>query len=141
MTPHGIGAPPALHERCPVDDVALSLLHAAAFDETPRVRPWAAQLQRHSLTWVGAFAGEWMVGFVNVAWDGAGHAFLLDAVVDARHRGRGTGRALVARAVRSATDAGCTWLHADFAAELAPFFVHRCGLAPTAAGLVRLHRG
>lgn len=129
-----------LRERCAVDDVALSQLHAAAFGETPRLGRWGERLARHSLTWFGAFEDQRIVGFVNVAWDGGGHAFLLDLVVTPERRGRGTGRALVAGAVRRATEEGCTWLHADFAADLAPFLVDRCGLAPTVAGLLRLHR-
>lgn len=129
-----------IRERCPVDDVALSQLHAAAFDETPRLVAWGERLERHSLSWLGAFDGGRLVGFVNLAWDGDRHAFLLDTVVAPAHRGRGIGRELVTRAVRVASEAGCTWLHADFAADLSPFYLDRCGLTPTAAGLVRLHR-
>lgn len=127
-------------ERGPVDDVALSQLHAAAFDETPRLVGWGERLARHSLTWFIAVDGGRLVGFVNVAWDGDRHAFLLDTVVAPAYRGAGIGRELVRRAVTAASDAGCTWLHADFAADLAPFYLDRCGLAPTAAGLHRLHR-
>lgn len=123
-----------------VDDAVLSRLHAIAFDETPRLVRWGERLERHSLTWLGAFEDGQMVGFVNLAWDGDRHAFLLDVVVEPRLRGRGIGRALVTESVRLAEAAGCTWLHADFAADFAPFFHDRCGLTPTAAGLVRLHR-
>jgi len=136
----------AYRERCAVDDVALSQLHAAAFGETPRLVRWGERLARHSLTWFGAFDdgdggdGERLVGFVNVAWDGDRHAFLLDAVVDPARQRRGTGAELVRRAVRAASDAGCTWLHVDFAPDLAPFVVGRCGIPPTTAGLLRLHR-
>ncbi|WP_224393105.1 GNAT family N-acetyltransferase [Pseudonocardia sp. ICBG1293] len=122
-----------------VDDVALSALHAAGFDETPRLRRWSAQLAEHSLSWLDARDGDALVGFVNLAWDGDRHAFLLDLVVADGYRRRGIGRALVAGAVEEATAAGCTWLHADFAPHLTPF--HRsCGLPPTDAGLLRLHR-
>jgi GNAT superfamily N-acetyltransferase len=127
-------------ERCAVDDVALSQLHAAAFGETPRLVAWGERLARHSLTWFGAFDGERLVGFVNVAWDGDRHAFLLDAVVAPPRQSHGIGTELVRRAVRAASDAGCTWLHVDYAADLAPFFVDRCGITPTTAGLLRLHR-
>ncbi|GAA4969608.1 GNAT family N-acetyltransferase [Pseudonocardia tropica] len=93
-----------------VDDVALSALHAAGFDETPRLRRWSAQLAAHSLSWLDARDGDALAGFVNLAG-----------------------------AVEQATAAGCTWLHADFAPHLTPF--HRsCGLTPTDAGLLRLHR-
>ena len=129
-----------LRVRCEIDDVALSTLHARAFGETPRLRAWSAQLERHSLSWVGAFDGTTMTGSANLAWDGGGHAFLLDVVVHPSRQRRGIGRALVAESVRQAAGSGCSWLHADFADELVPFYRDTCGLAPTSAGLLRLHR-
>ncbi len=77
-------------------------------------------------------------GFVNVAWDGGLHAFLLDAVVDPPHQHRGVGAALVARAALEAAAAGCTWLHVDFEQQLRGFYLGRCGFSPTVAGLLRL---
>lgn len=121
-------------ERCAVDDVALSQLHAAAFGETPRLVHWGERLVRHSLTWFGALDDDRLVGFVNVAWDGDRHAFLLDAVVAPPRQRHGIGAELVGRAVRTAADAGCTWLHADYADDLTPFFT-RCGVPRT----LRLH--
>ena len=121
-------------ERCAVDDVALSQLHAAAFGETPRLVAWGERLARHSLTWFGAFDGDRLVGFVNLAWDGDRHAFLLDAVVAPPRQRHGIGTELVGRAVRAASGAACTWLHADYAEDLAPFFT-RCGVPRT----LRLH--
>lgn len=126
-------------ERCAVDDVALSQLHAAAFGESARLVAWGERLERHSLSWIGAFDGERLVGFVNLAWDGDRHAFLLDCVVSPPRQRARIGTGLVTRAVQLATTAGCTWLHADFDAVLAPFFHDCCDLSPTAAGLVRLH--
>jgi ribosomal protein S18 acetylase RimI-like enzyme len=125
-------------ERCAVDDVALSQLHAAAFAENARLVPWSSRLAEHSLSWLGAFDGERLVGFVNLAWDGDRHAFLLDAVVAPAHRGAGIGTELVGRAVRVAAEAGCRWLHADFAPHLTPF-ARACGLPSTEAVLLRLH--
>jgi GNAT superfamily N-acetyltransferase len=125
-----------IRERCPVDDVALTMLHAAAFGETPRLRPWSAQLAGHSLTWLGAFDGDRMIGFANLAWDGGLHAFLLDVVVQPSRQRQGIGRTLVGAAVGLASGAGCAWLHADHAPDLAQFSQH-CGL--TSAGPTRLH--
>jgi GNAT superfamily N-acetyltransferase len=124
--------------RGPLDDLALSQLHAAAFGETPVLRPWSARLERHSLAWVTATEGARLVGFVNVAWDGGGHAFLLDTVVEPALQGAGIGRALVAAATRAAVEAGCAWLHVDHVQELTAFYA-ACGFRPTAAGLIRLH--
>lgn len=81
-----------------------------------------------------------LIGFVNVAWDGGVHAFLLDTVVAASHRNGGVGAELVARAAREAGRAGCDWLHVDFEEHLHPFYLDRCGFTPTAAGLLRLNR-
>lgn len=62
-----------------------------------------------------------LVGFVNVAWDGASHAFILDTVVARSHRSRGIDTELVAVAVREAKAAGCEWLHVDFELHLRRF--------------------
>src|SRR3982750_1961031 len=43
-------------------------------------RSLEAELE-HSLCWVSARLGERLIGFVNVAWNGGQHAFLLDPVV------------------------------------------------------------
>ncbi len=121
-----------------VADDDLSELHARAFGR-PRARTaWRERLERHSLTWVLALDGERLVGFVNVAWDGGAHAFLLDAVVDPGTEGAGVGRALVHQAAHEAARAGCAWLHVDFEEELAPFYLQVCGFRPSAAGVLRL---
>lgn len=128
-----------LRVRFAVDDAALSELHALAVGATAaEPHPWAERLARHSLTWVGAFDGERLVGFVHVVWDGGAHAFLLDTVVHPERQRGGLGRALVAAAVAEARRAGCAWLHVDYEPELAAFYRDACGFAPTEAGLLRL---
>jgi GNAT superfamily N-acetyltransferase len=123
-----------------VDDAELSALHARAFGGAPdAVQPWAARLERHALTWIGAFREGRLVGFVQVAGDGGAHAFLLDTAVEAEERHAGLGAALVAAATEEARAAGCTWLHVDFEPHLRPFYLDRCGFRPTDAGLLRLH--
>jgi ribosomal protein S18 acetylase RimI-like enzyme len=125
--------------RFAVDDVALSRLHARAFGgDASRVTPWAARLERHALTWVGAFDRGRLAGFVQVAWDGDAHAFLLDTAVDPDVRGRGLGSALVAAATAEARAAGCDWLHVDFEDHLTGFYLTRNGFRPTRAGLIDL---
>ncbi len=47
-----------------------------------------------------------LVGFVNVAWDGAEHAFLLDTKTRPSHQRRGIGTAVVRRAMEEARAAG-----------------------------------
>ncbi|HVX42667.1 MAG TPA: GNAT family N-acetyltransferase [Mycobacteriales bacterium] len=124
--------------RFPVDDVVLSRLHGRAFGGNgERVHGWAAQLERHALTWVGAFDGSVLIGFVQVAWDGGVHAFILDTAVDPAYRRRGIGRAVVRVAAEKAAAAGCEWLHVDFEPHLRAFYA-ACGFRPTDAGLIRL---
>lgn len=78
-----------------------------------------------------------LVGFVNVAWDGRDHAFLLDTRVHPEERHRGIGVALVRAAARAAAEAGCEHLHVDYEASLAPFYA-ACGFQPQPAGLLNL---
>ena len=120
------------------DNVELCRLHAEGFDHQPAEDDWWGQVNRHSLGWVCAREGDQLVGFVNVAWDGAVHAFILDTVVTARTRRRGIGAELVALSVDKARAAGCEWLHVDFEGDLGPFYFDRCGFTSTNAGLIRL---
>jgi GNAT superfamily N-acetyltransferase len=114
-------------------------LHAEGFGHPPKAGShWRSRLERHSLGWVCARQDRQLVGFVNVAWDGRSHAFLLDTVVALSHRRRGIGSGLVALAVREATDAGCEWLHVDFEDDLQRFYLTACGFQPTKAGLLRI---
>jgi len=97
------------------------------------------QVEAHSLGWVCARTGEGaLVGWVNVAWDGSTHAFILDTVTSADHRRRGIGTGLVRVAVERARAAGCEWLHVDFEPHLRSFYLDACGFRPTDAGLIPL---
>jgi predicted N-acetyltransferase YhbS len=91
----------------------------------------------HSLTWITAHEGGDLVGFVNVAWDGRTHAFLLDPTVAPERRREGIGSELVRRAVEEARREGLEWIHVDYEPRLAGFY-QRCGFRPTSAGLIRL---
>jgi GNAT superfamily N-acetyltransferase len=128
-----------LRTRFPVDDAALSDLHARAFAhpavQPVEVQPWRSRLERYSVSWVGAFLGDDLVGFVHACWDGGRHAFLLDTVVDPAQRRRGLGSLLVGRLAREVEQAGCEWLHVDFEPHLAPFY-RAAGFRPTRAGLI-----
>jgi len=121
-------------------DDEVNALHAEGFDHPVLDVGWRRQVERHSLGWVCAHDRERLVGFVNVAWDGGVHAFVLDTLVhgDARHEGIGT--ELLEVATTEARAAGCEWLHVDFAEELSGFYLGACGFAPTPAGVVALGR-
>lgn len=93
---------------------------------------------RHSLVYLGAFHGKPLVGFVNVAWDGGLHGFLLDPTVHPTFRRRGIGLELVRRATVVAAVRGLEWLHVDYEENLAPFY-DKAGFASTRGGLNRLN--
>ncbi|MFD1146164.1 GNAT family N-acetyltransferase [Saccharothrix hoggarensis] len=116
----------------------VNVLHAEGFDHRVLDDDWWGQVNRHSLGWVTARRDGDLVGFVNVAWDGAAHAFILDTLVAGAARRQGVGRALVATAVEGARAAGCEWLHVDFDDHLRPFYFDGCGFQPTPAGLIPL---
>jgi GNAT superfamily N-acetyltransferase len=108
---------------------ALNALHAEAFDHAVPDHDWLAQVRGHSLGWVCAFDGETLIGFVNVPWDGALHAFIMDPVVLKRYERQGVGTALVALATEHARAAGCKWLHVDFDEPLRGFYFGACGFS------------
>ena len=121
-----------------VRDDELEALHAEAFGHGLTDADWKERLHGHSLGWVCARRGENLIGFVNVAWDGAAHAFLIDTIVAASDRHRGVGTTLVSVACAQAAAAGCEWLHVDFEDHLRRFYLDACGFRPTDAGLIRL---
>jgi len=100
---------------------------------------WWDQIRPYSLGWVTARTPDGMlVGFVNVAWDGGDHAFLLDTKTRPSHQHTGIGTELVRAAVTHARAAGCEWLHVDYQPELAAFYLDACGFESTEAGLINL---
>lgn len=127
--------------RFDVDDGELSRQHALAFGHAPSDVPWRRRLERYSVTWVGAFDGKHLVGFVHAVADGGQHAFLLDTIVHPDRRREGIGRELVAHAAEDAARSGCTWLHVDYEPHLTSFYVNACGFRPTKAALLRLQPG
>ncbi len=121
------------------EDDEVSRLHALAFGSSEAlVQPWTKRLSAHSLTWVGAFDGDVLVGFVSVIWDGGTHAFLLETAAEPDHQRRGIGRSLVQTAVAESRAAGCAWLHVDYKPHLAEFYRDACCFRPTEAGLLSL---
>ncbi len=119
----------------PVTNDALNALFDAAW---PNHQPadFVGPLA-HSLLYVCAYADNQLIGFVNVAWDGHLHAFLLDTTVHPACQRRGIGAQLVEKAAQASKAQGIEWLHVDFEAHLTHFYRH-CGFFPTAAGLMHL---
>lgn len=112
---------------------ALAALFIASW---PGASPPCFELQR-SLCWVSAHAGQRLVGFVNVAWDGGIHAFVLDTTVHPDFRRHGIGLGLVQCAVDEARERGAEYLHVDYEPRHEALY-RRCGFRPTQAGLIRL---
>jgi GNAT superfamily N-acetyltransferase len=117
------------------DDEAMRRLWLAAWggEGLGSFRP----ILERSLAHVGAYDGTVLIGFVNVAWDGGVHAFILDTCVDPAYRRQGIALRLVERAAELARQRGAHWLHVDFEPHLEGFY-RQCRFGPTAAGLMRL---
>ncbi|WP_433057540.1 GNAT family N-acetyltransferase [Dactylosporangium sp. CS-033363] len=123
--------------RAPFTSAELSALHHACFGSLSPV-DWWTRVNAHSLGWVVARDGDVLAGFVNVAWDGGEHAFILDTMVAEGYRRGGVATRLVARAAEEARATGCRWLHVDFEPHLTRFYLESCGFSPTPAGLISL---
>lgn len=88
-------------------------------------------------THVAAYEHDRLVGFVNVAWDGGIHAFILDTCVAPRMQRQGIAARMVVEATNVARERGAKWLHVDFETHLTSFY-RSCGFRPTEAGLIEL---
>jgi N-acetylglutamate synthase-like GNAT family acetyltransferase len=117
---------------------ALNQLHAEGFNHRLFADDWRTQVSSHSLGWVCARHNQQLIGFVNVAWDGGVHAFILDTLVTDAYRHRGIATRMIELCTKEAKRAGCEWLHVDFEDHLKKFYFDRCGFQPTNAGLIKL---
>lgn len=113
----------------------LNALHNASWED----HMWSdfEPVLSRSLAFVCAYHENRLIGFVNLAWDGGKHSFLLDTLVHPEFRRRGIGRELIRRAVAEAGERGLRWVHVDFEPHLQTFY-EQCGFRNTAAGLIRL---
>jgi GNAT superfamily N-acetyltransferase len=118
-----------------IENVAMNTLFGLAW-ENHAPSDFERQLQ-HSLLWVCAYDADLLVGFVNLAWDGGIHAFLLDTTVHPDYQRRGIGKELVVQAAQAAKAHNIEWLHVDYEPHLESFY-QSCGFAPTLAGLRNL---
>ncbi|KQX25078.1 MULTISPECIES: GNAT family N-acetyltransferase [unclassified Sphingomonas] len=120
------------------ENAEVNALHATCFDHRLFDDDWWSQVNQFSLGWVCLRRAGALIGFVNVAWDGGLHAFILDTMVLPAFQRQGLAKALVAEAVDRAKRTGCEWLHVDFEPRLRSFYFDACGFAPTEAGLIPL---
>ena len=117
-------------------DEQLAPLWVAAWG-SPRSPGYTERVLKRSLAHVGAYEDDRLIGFVNVAWDGGVHAFLLDTTVHPDFQHQGIATSLVRRATELARERGAEWLEVDFEPHLEKFY-RGCGFRPTAAGLIKL---
>lgn len=118
-----------------MSDDDLNALFASAWDEHTD-KSHRATLA-HSLSYICAYSQDQLVGFVNLAWDGGTHGFILDTTVRPDFQRRGIGRQLVERAATVAKERNLEWLHVDYEPQLELFY-QSCGFRETAAGVLRL---
>jgi GNAT superfamily N-acetyltransferase len=122
----------------PVTNDELNTLFAASW---PQHEPRDFQpLLGRNLAHICAYHSQILVGFVNLAWDGGVHTFILDTTVHPDFRRRGIGQQLVLQAIDMARRQGIVWVHVDFEPHLQNFY-QSCGFKPTAAGLLNLGSG
>jgi len=120
-----------------VSDGSLNALFTLAWEN--RSEGEFGPILRRSLTYICAFDGSDLIAFVNVAWDGGIHGFILDTTVHPDYQRRGIGTELMRQAATTAAERGIEWLHADFEPHLLPFY-RACGYRNTEAGLLNLSR-
>ena len=129
---------PTLEWRGSFANDELNALHAGCFAHRLANDDWWGQVNRFSLGWICMRLSGNLVGFVNVAWDGGVHAFLLDTLVTSALRRRGYATRLVEEAIKHTRGTSCEWLHVDFEPHLRDFYLGACGFKPTGAGLISL---
>jgi GNAT superfamily N-acetyltransferase len=117
----------------PVSDVELNELFSASW---PKHRDVEFQtVLRSSMAYVCAYHAGKLIGYVNAAWDGKTHAFILDTTVHPDHRLRGIGKELVVHALEQARIRGVAWVHVDYEPLLRRFYA-QCGFRPSEAGVL-----
>jgi GNAT superfamily N-acetyltransferase len=119
-----------------LDERSLQALFVAGWGEP---KPSYERALARSFAWVTTVRGTELIGFVNIAWDGGVHFFLLDTTVHPAWRAKGIGRRLVEEAIDCCRGRG-EWLHVDADEEMMTGFYEQCGFGQTSAGLIDLTR-
>ena len=142
MTPNPIGDTKGIANRADwrgsFENTEINALHAECFEHRFFDDDWWSQVNKHSFGWVCIRRSDRLVGFVNVAWDGGLHAFILDTMVAPEFRHQRIAQALIQTAVEQAKQTGCEWLHVDFEPHLRSLYFDACGFRSTDAGIIRL---
>lgn len=120
-------------ERLAVDIDELQALFGRAWGGSGK--PGYDRVLERSFTWVTAHDDRRLVGFVNVAWDGGVHFFMLDTTVDPDYQRQGVGTELVRQAIAACRGHG-EWMHVDSDLELMERLYFVAGFDRTDAGVV-----
>lgn len=120
-------------ERAELEPAELQDLFARAWTGGPK-RGYDEVLAR-SFSWISAHDEDRLVGFVNIAWDGGVHFFMLDTTVHPGYQRRGIGATLVRRAIAACSGRG-EWLHVDSDDELMTRLYLPAGFTSANAGIV-----
>ena len=121
----------------PISDEDLNSLMISIWDDH-KPKSFKNVLSR-SLLYICAYIEHHkLVGYVNIAWDGDEHAFLLDTSVHKEFWRQGIGTKLVLKAINEVKIRQIKWLHVDFQQHLKDFY-ENCGFAHTFAGIIRLN--
>ena len=113
-------------------------LNALFFASWPKHEEWDfSPILERSLLWVCVYADTQLIGYVNLAWDGGVHAFILDTTVHPDYRRQGIGAQLVKKAIDAAREHNLEWIHVDYEPSLEAFYL-QCGFQPSAAGILRV---
>ncbi len=95
-------------------------------------------LDTNSLGYICVYDADLLIGFINVAWNGDRHAFILDTTVRKEYQKQGLGKKLVQRALALAKSNKVEWVHVDFEPQYEHFY-RSCGFTACPAGLINLY--
>lgn len=122
-------------ERAALELEELQALFASAWGGNGK--PHYDRVLDRAFTWITARDAGRLVGFVNVAWDGGVHFFLLDTTVDPGYQRRGVGFQLVRTAIASCRGSG-EWMLVDSDQQLMDRLYFPAGFESASAGVVGL---
>ncbi len=90
-----------------------------------------------SLAYFGGFSGATLISYLNVAWDGGLHGFILDTTVHPNYRRKQVALNMLIKATDVARIHGLEWLHVDYAPVYEALY-QKAGFRSTAAGILQL---
>ena len=100
-------------------------------------KPGYDDVLARSFSWISAHDEVRLVGFVNIAWDGGVHFFMLDITVHPDYQRRGIGASLVRKAIDACRGHG-EWLHVDSDEELLERLYLPAGFSPANGATIRV---